>query len=99
MKSSNISFSEFCDAFGNTYRDNFSYAGKRALYDYFENTEEETGEEIEMDIVAICCEYTEYESMKELKKAYSNIKDIGELCGKTTVIEIPDSEAFIIKNY
>lgn len=66
-----IGFSQFCDAFSDTYKDNFSYKGKRALYDYIVELEEDTGEEIELDTVALCCEYTEYDS------AMDCIKDAG----------------------
>ena len=40
-------------------KENFSYEGLKALFDYFEDYEEQTGEEIELDIIAICCEYSE----------------------------------------
>ena len=32
-----IGFCEFCDSFSDTYKNNFSYEGKRALFDYLEN--------------------------------------------------------------
>ncbi len=57
-----VNFSEFCDSFSDTYKNNFSYEGKRALFDYLESYEEDTGEEIELDTVALCCEYSEYSS-------------------------------------
>jgi hypothetical protein len=40
-------------------KENFSYEGLAALFDYFESYEEETGQEIELDVIAICCDYTE----------------------------------------
>jgi hypothetical protein len=40
-------------------KENFSYEALGLLFDYFESYEEETGEEIELDVIAICCEYTE----------------------------------------
>ena len=40
-------------------KENFSYEGLNALFDYFEDYEESTGEEIELDVIAICCEYSE----------------------------------------
>lgn len=59
MKTS-ITFSQFCDAFRDMGRnDNFSYEGKRALFDYLEQYEEQTCEEIELDVIALCCEYNE----------------------------------------
>jgi hypothetical protein len=40
-------------------KDNFSYEALGLLFDYFESYEEETGQEIELDVIAICCEYSE----------------------------------------
>jgi hypothetical protein len=40
-------------------RENFSYEALGLLFDYFESYEEETGQEIELDVIAICCEYDE----------------------------------------
>jgi hypothetical protein len=40
-------------------KDQFSYGGLAVLFDYFESYEEETGQEIELDVIAICCDYTE----------------------------------------
>jgi hypothetical protein len=40
-------------------KDQFSYEALGLLFDYFESYEEETGQEIELDVIAICCEYTE----------------------------------------
>ena len=55
-----INFSAFCDAFRDMDRnDNFSYAGKRALFDYLEQYEEDCGVEVELDVIALCCEYYE----------------------------------------
>jgi hypothetical protein len=62
MKQS-VYFSDFCDAFRDSGRnDSFTYAGKRALFDYLEQYEEDCQEEIELDVVALCCEYSEHES-------------------------------------
>lgn len=55
-----VYFSDFCDAFLSANRNNnFTYAGKRALFEYLEEYEESTGEEIELDAIALCCEYSE----------------------------------------
>lgn len=65
MLKKNISFGEFCDAFysSDTYKNSFSYEGKKALFDYLEQYSEDTGEDIEFDLVALACEYTEYEDL------------------------------------
>jgi|TARA_R100000093_G_C1925547_1_gene67041 hypothetical protein len=39
--------------------DNFSYEALELLFKYFEDSENDTGEEIELDPIAICCEYAE----------------------------------------
>ena len=57
MKQS-ISFSSFVDAFHayNRY-DSFGYDAIRVIFDYLEEYEESTGEEVELDVIAICCDY------------------------------------------
>ena len=40
-------------------KDNFSYEGRAVLFDYLEELEASTGEEIELDVIALCCDYSE----------------------------------------
>lgn len=40
-------------------KENFSYEGLSVLFDYLEEYEESTGQEIELDVIALCCEYSE----------------------------------------
>jgi predicted ArsR family transcriptional regulator len=40
-------------------KDQFSYEALGLLFDYLEEYEESTGEEIELDVIALCCEYYE----------------------------------------
>lgn len=42
---------------------NWSYAGAKALAEYYEEYENETGEEIEFDRVAIRCDWSEFKSL------------------------------------
>jgi len=78
-------------------RDQFTYDGKKALFDYLEQLEAETGQEIELDVIALCCEYTEYENIEEVKGEYENVKDINDLRNNTTVIEF--DTGLIIQDY
>jgi hypothetical protein len=71
-----------------TYKNNFSYDALRALYDYLEEYEESTGETIEFDPIALCCEWSEYDNIKEVKKNYTNIKNLDDLKDHTQVIEL-----------
>ncbi len=89
----------FVDSFSDSYKNNFSYEGKRALFDYLEQIEEDTGEKIELDTVCLCCDYTEYASFKELQENYKDIKDMQDLENHTSVIPIPDTNSFIIQNF
>lgn len=96
-----LNLNQFCNEWNkwDDRKGSFSREGQKALFEYLENYEEETGEEIELDIVALCCEYTEYESLAELQKDYSNIKDMDDLANHTQVIPIKNSEAFIIQQF
>lgn len=53
---------EFRDAFLNLRPENFTYAGLDLLFDYLEQYEEETGTELDFDVIAICCDYYEQEA-------------------------------------
>jgi hypothetical protein len=54
-----VSFTHFYDTFKMYRPDNFSYSGLHVLFDYLEEYENSTGEQIELDCIAICCEYSE----------------------------------------
>ena len=53
-------------------KDQFSYDGLKALFEYLEEYEDGTGEEIELDVIALCCDYSEYESAVEWAKDYGH---------------------------
>ena len=60
----------FVEGFKECNRENnFSYEGRKAMYEYFTEMEHD-GFEIEYDPIAICCEYSEYESIKEYNENY-----------------------------
>jgi hypothetical protein len=92
-----VSVYDFIDEFrGGQYKNNFSYEGLKALFEYFENYEEETGEEIELDVVAIACDWTEYESLEEIKENYSCIETLEDLYNYTSVIEVDNGDIIIM---
>jgi hypothetical protein len=78
---------------------NWSYRGARALVEYLEQWEEDLGEELEFDVVALRCDFCEYDSSVEAAKEYGYEPDLDEnkedledpaadwLCERTTVIE------------
>jgi hypothetical protein len=57
---SHVTFSAFCDAFrAHDRQGQFSYHGKRALFDFLEDYEDQTGQAVEFDVVGLCCDYVE----------------------------------------
>lgn len=54
-----VNFSTFQMAFESIRPNNFSYEGLTQLFYYFESYEDDTNEELELDVIAICCEYEE----------------------------------------
>ena len=90
------------------YKNQFSYEGLHALFEYFEELElEMDGIEIEFDMVAICCEYTEYDNIKDFNADYAGTpgnncwkyETLDDIREETVVIEIPDTERFIIGEF
>jgi len=96
MKQSVNSY-DFHRAFEQLRPDNFSYDGLEALFEYFEQLEDDIGEEIELDVIAICCDYSEMtleEINQDYMREYETIDEaIEDLSDETTVIPvITDSE-------
>jgi len=54
-----VNLHDFRQAFQEIRPNNFSYEGLETLFDYFEQLEDETGGKIELDVIALCCDYTE----------------------------------------
>jgi len=87
-----VGFSQFCDAFLGDRNATFSYKGKRALFDYLENYSEETGEIVELDIVALCCDYTEYDSALDAWREYAGYQTPAEKAANP-IEDITEEEA------
>lgn len=83
----NVSKSDFRDAFQQMGRgDNFSYDGLGALYDWIEELDEGCGTESELDVIAYCCEFTEYENLAEFQGEYfSDFPKTCPLCGEGAI--------------
>ena len=61
---------EFKEAFRTIRPDNFTYAGLSALFEYLEELESDIGEEMELDVIALCCDYTEHGSLIDFADEY-----------------------------
>lgn len=92
-----MDFYDFKNAFRNYNRDNqFSDSGLRALFEYLEQVEQELGYDMELDVISLCCEYSE-SSVEDALKEYE-LDSIGELRDNTSVIEV-DNETIIFQVY
>lgn len=68
----------------------WSWAGAQALAEYLEEYEESTGEELELDVVAIRCEFSEFESLQEW--AHDYFSNAWQELGFDETEEIDDDE-------
>ena len=76
-----ISKGDFRDAFVRMGRkNNFSYEGLGALYDYLE----QEYEDYDLDVVELCCDYAE-DAIESVLKSY-NLETIEELENETSVV-------------
>ena len=85
-----------------TYKNNFSYEGLSTLFDYLEEMEESTEAELEFDPVALCCEYSEYDTFEEFQEDYDGKElypTLDDLEDYTTVIRVGHTGSFIIQQF
>jgi hypothetical protein len=85
--------------FHNSFRemgreDNFSIEGRDLIYDWLDDYQLA---DYELDVIGICCEFAEYENLKEFQndygEEYTSIESIEEA---TTVLRNSNSNLFVI---
>lgn len=91
-----INYRQFEQAFKDYGREKQFLTGLRHLFDYLQDYEDDTGEELELDVIALCCDYVE-DSLENVLKEYG-YEDIDELRANTIVIEV-DDETVIYQNH
>ena len=78
MKQS-INFSQFVDAFHAHDRyDSFGYNGLRIIFDYLEQYEQDCNEEVELDVIALCCDYNMMDIEDIVKEYRIDVSDVDE---------------------
>jgi hypothetical protein len=66
-----VDFSDFRESFRNYGRaDSYSREGLEMLFNYLEDLEQDTGQELELDVIALCCDYNE-EHWEDIAANYS----------------------------
>ena len=110
MKQSITSVYQFSDAFREANRTSqFSYDGLEVLFDYLEQLEQDIGEEIELDVIALCCDYAE-EDASTIAAYYDIPLDdlegdeimeivLAELNDKTSVCGVTDSGTIVYQQF
>jgi hypothetical protein len=85
-----VSLHDFRDWYtkSESYGNNFSYEGLASLFEYLEELEDSTGEQIEFDPIALACEFTEWENINEYNEQMdTDYESVTELSEDRTVIQ------------
>ena len=79
-----VTWYSFGEAFRNSGRkDQFSYMGLRALWEYLEELGSDCGTPMELDVVGLCCDFAEYDNLEE---AWNEVAG-GEFPGESEALE------------
>ena len=78
----------FIKRFKDIRPDNFSDGGLVGLFNHSTDLSEETGEDLEFDPIAICVDFIEYDSFKELQEDYDQIESLEDLWKHTNSIQL-----------
>jgi hypothetical protein len=93
-----VSIHDFREAF-DTYNpmSNFSYDGLAALFDYLEDMEDALHEQRELDVISLCCAWTEYDSLAEYQAGYgaADYPTMEDIEDNTIVIYIDGKDGFM----
>lgn len=96
MKQS-ITFSQFVDAFHAYDRyDSFGYNGLRIIFDYLEQYEQDCNTEIELDVVAICCDYNMMDIEDIIKEYGIDVSDVDEDAVEEYVIDYLNDHTMVL---
>ena len=58
----------------------FSYEALEVLFEYYEELSDSLGEPFELDVIGICCDWAEYDSIEDAYETYSE-----DVCNETDV--------------
>ncbi len=85
-----VSQHDFTEAFRSIRPDNFSYQGLIAMFYWFEDLDDSLDTETELDVIAICCEFSEFENLADFHTQYDKDQypDIESIQEYTSVIEV-----------
>lgn len=94
---SNVTLTDFRDEFAACNRANqFSYEGLGALYELLEDCSQDMP--IELDVIALCCDFTEYSDLAEALGNYDRMTSLEDLHDNTLVLEL-DNGGLVLQNF
>ena len=103
-----VSVYQFKDEFKAIRPNNFSYEGLGILFDYLEEYENDTGKELELDVIALCCDYNE-ETLDEIINNYDieifededKLEQVKYFLDQNTMVVgiLDDNETIIYQNF
>jgi hypothetical protein len=81
-----VTRNQFIQAFKDScYENNFTHEALNELYDYLTSLEEDTGQEIEFDVVGIACDFAQLDDEEEIRQAKEADAVIAELSDGTVL--------------
>lgn len=95
-----VDFYDFKRAFDAVRPENFTYEGLEILFNGLEEFEEDTGEEMELDVIAICCDFYEMDE-DELKRSYPEFAEGGEewLNNQTWLLGKTEKGSYVFRQF
>ena len=67
-----VDLHDFREGFRQVRPNNFSYEGLEVLFEYLEGVEDDIGEQLEFDVIALCCDFSE-DDWQTIAKYYDGV--------------------------
>ena len=98
-----VNLASFTNAFAKVRPDNFTPEALELIYDYLTADEDETNMGIELDVIGICCDYTEM-TQREIVEAYPDTQPFEKsivdfLTANTLFLGVTSSDTFVFYSF
>lgn len=98
-----VNLNTFLSAFSKVRPDNFTPEALELIYEFLVSYEDETNMEVELDVIAICCDFIEM-THSEVAEAFSIPKNdtnsiVDFLENKTLFLGLTSSDTFVFQSF
>ena len=98
-----VNLSSFANTFAKVRPDNFSLEALELIYEFLTTYEDDTNREVELDVIAICCDFSEM-TQREIADAYPNTQPfensiIDFLTEKTLFLGVTSNNTYVFQNF